>query len=74
MNTVGVADFLMPLDTAVTLGFYLVAAIYCIFSAILYYHWHKYTDDSKVARITLILYFALSTPLLIFMGVMTLII
>ncbi|MFT7644834.1 MAG: hypothetical protein ACI9BF_000495, partial [Candidatus Paceibacteria bacterium] len=56
------------------LAFYFTIGIYTIFSAILYYHWKNYTTDNKVFGLTLILYFVSTIPLLIAMGIITIII
>lgn len=61
----------LPIETITSLGFYLIAGIFAIFSAILYYHWNAYSTDAGVARLTLILYFTTTIPLLIIMGIMT---
>ena len=62
----------IDLATAALLGFYLLVGAYCIFSAILYYHWTTYATSAQVARRTLIAYFAVTVPLLAFMGFTTL--
>lgn len=65
-----------PLDIhiIITLGFYFAAAIYLIFSIILYYHWNEYSTDKAVSRITTIIYLATTVPLIIILGIMTLVI
>lgn len=67
-------DLSVPLHTVIALGFYMVAAIYIIFSIILYYHWNEYSTDPAVSRITLIVYLATTVPLISIIGVMSLII
>lgn len=64
----------LPIHEVVTLVFYIVTGIYTIFSGILIYHWREYATDAKVTTYTLITYFATSIPLIIIMGIMTLII
>ncbi len=61
----------LPIETLATLGFYIVAAAFAIFSAILYYHWDAYSTDAGVTRLTLVTYFSTTIPLLIIMGIMT---
>lgn len=60
-----------PIETIISLGFYSVAGMFTIFSAILYYHWNAYSTDVGVTKLTLILYFSTTIPLLIIMGIMT---
>ena len=43
-------SFEVPIDTLTSLGFYGVAAIYIIFTAIMYYHWNAYSIDKNVTR------------------------
>ncbi len=64
----------LPLDTFVELGFYLSLAAYIIFTLILYYHWKEYAPDPKVEKITYIIYFATTVPLLFVLGILTLLI
>jgi len=64
----------LPYEAVTLLGFYGVTAAYCIFSAILYYHWNAYGTDARVTKLTLISYFAITVPLLAIMGLMVLII
>ena len=52
--------------------FYLVTAIYIIFTAILYYHWKQYSTDAKVGWITGVVYLCTTLPLVIIMGVLAL--
>lgn len=73
-NSIINIPFTLPLHTIVTLGFYLVAAIYILFTAIMYYHWKEYGTDAGVTKITLILYLVTTLPLILIMGVVTLII
>ncbi len=64
----------LPIHTLVMLVFYFVLGAYASFSAIFYYHWKTYGSDTKVTLYTLILYFSITIPLLIVMGIMALII
>lgn len=64
----------LPLHTIVTLGFYLMAMLYIVFSTILYYHWKEYSTDAGVTRTTLILYLVTTIPLILIMGITTLVI
>lgn len=52
------------LGTLATLGFYLIAAVYIVFSAIMYYHWSAYSTNKSVNSITLTLYLATTIPLM----------
>ena len=69
----GVAPTLPTGDIA-TLSFYVVIGVYAIFTAVLYYHWHMYTSDIKMATATYIAYFAITIPLLTVMATSVLII
>ena len=64
----------ISLHTIIALGFYFAAFIYIIFTAIIYYHWDQYSIDAAVTRITLIIYFAITVPLMLTLGVLALII
>lgn len=64
----------IPIETVMLLSFYIVLGIYAIFSAILYYHWQTYATDAKVSGLTLTLFFILTVPFLVVMGIMLLII
>jgi hypothetical protein len=61
----------IPLHEASQLGFYLLTMVYCIYSAILYYHWKTYATGVKVIRWTLLTYFLTTVPLLALMGFTT---
>lgn len=63
-----------PISDLVTLGFYFMAFIYIIFSIIFHYHWKEYGTDAKVTKITLVFYFSSTLPLILLLGIMTLII
>lgn len=56
-------ELLMPLI------FYMVAALYTVFTGVLYYHWNTYAQDKKTIAFTYILYFALTLPLIVIMAV-----
>jgi len=56
------------------LGLYVIAGIYVIFSAVLYYHWNTYSTDQRVSHITLITFFLSTFPLLLTMALILLII
>lgn len=64
----------LPLSTLVTLVFYFAVIIFVIFSVIIRYHWKAYSVDTKVTRITLILYYSTTIPLMLLLGLITLII
>ena len=52
------------LGTLATLGFYHIAAVYIVFSAIMYFHWNAYSTNKSVNSITLILYLSTTIPLM----------
>jgi hypothetical protein len=58
----------LPSGFVLPLFFYITLAFYTIFTGVLYYHWHTYTSDKKVASLTYIVYFALTLPLMILLG------
>lgn len=64
----------LPGGDIATLMFYIVIGIYAIFTVVLYYHWHTYTSDIKMATATYIAYFAITIPLITVMGTSVLII
>ena len=64
----------LPLQNLVTLGFLLTLGLYAVFSFIMYYHWNEYSVEPKMTSLTLILYFISTLPLLLILGIMTLII
>jgi len=64
----------LPLDILATLGFYFMAIIYIIFSAILHYHWSAYAVEKTISRTTMTLYYGSTVPLIIILGVTSLII
>jgi hypothetical protein len=63
----------LPVGDIAVLAFYIAAGIYIIFTAVLYYHWHTYTSDLKMATVTYIAYFAITVPLIMVMGTSVLI-
>ena len=58
LNSIQIGEFLTP--GTLWLSFALVFGIFAIMSAILLYHWHKYTFDEKVAKKAMVLYFSVS--------------
>ena len=60
----------IPLETVMSLGFYVVLGLYIIFVAIMYYHWDTYATDKVVSRFTLLSFFIVTLPLLLIMGAM----
>lgn len=54
----------IPFSTLATLGFYLIATFYIVFTAILYYHWNAYSTSAKVSSLTLIVYVLTTLPLM----------
>lgn len=59
----------LPLDSLLVLGFYLMAIVYIIFSAILYFHWEQYSTNKAVSKTTAILYLGSSLPLITIIGI-----
>lgn len=66
-STVPALNF--SLATATQIGFLLMAGVYAIFTAILYYHWNAYADNRAVTRLTFLLYFLLTLPFLGVIGI-----
>jgi hypothetical protein len=64
----------LSLHSTMLLGLYVIAGIYVIFSAVLYYHWNTYSTDQRVSHITLITFFLSTFPLLLTMALILLII
>jgi hypothetical protein len=64
----------LPLETLASIGFLLVVGIYAVFSFIMYYHWREYSVEPTVTKITLLLYFIITIPLICLLGFVTLII
>jgi hypothetical protein len=60
----------IDLPTLMTLGFYLLALLYVIFSVIFYYHWMQYAVDKRVRSVSLSLYIFTTLPLITIMGLM----
>lgn len=46
--------------SALWLGFLVVLGIFAIISAILLYHWNKYTFDRRAAQRAMVVYFSVS--------------
>lgn len=61
------------LKTMMTLGFYLLAALYVIFSVVFYYHWTEYALDVRIRRLSITLYLLTTLPLIGLVGLMLLI-
>lgn len=59
----------LPIKTIVTVGFYLFAIIYIVYSVIFYYHWQNYSMSKAAATATYIAYFSLTLSLLALMGI-----
>lgn len=72
METASLA--ILPVESMVTLVFYFTVIIYVVFSAILRYHWKAYSVEDKVTRTTLILYYSSTIPLVLLLGILTLVI
>lgn len=62
----------ISIDNGVTLIFYSTAAVYILFTTILYYHWHEYSTDRIVSKITAISYLASTLPLIAIMWLVVL--
>ncbi len=54
----------IPLSTIVPLGFYVIATVYLVFSAIFYYHWNTYSSNTKVTGLTYVIYLVTTLPLM----------
>jgi len=69
-------QFTPPIESIPSLGdgvlfiFYAIAAIYLIFTAILYYHWQQYGTNVKVNWITGVTYLATTLPLMFIMTIL----
>ena len=63
---------MLPLKSILEVIFYVLVAVYAIYSAVLYYHWQSFSIDLKVSGFTMVLYFAGSIPLVLTMGVVLL--
>jgi len=62
--------FTGDLATLMTLGFYVLAIFYIVFTVIFYYHWMQYAVDAKIRNLSLLIYFLTTLPLLGLMGLM----
>jgi hypothetical protein len=60
--------FTLPVDTIVSLAFYLFVIGYCIFTIIFYYHWQNYSMNKSATVTTYVAFFGISIPLLALMG------
>jgi hypothetical protein len=56
---------MLPLGDMVTLIFYIVLALYVVFTGVLYYHWSTYANNKAVALTTHLVYFAITIPLML---------
>lgn len=54
------SSFELVTPATLWLGFALILGVFAIMSAVLLYHWHKYTFDKKVAKKAMTLYFSVS--------------
>jgi len=63
-----------PMEDLATLTFYFVVIIYIIFTVIFYYHWNAYSSNKQVTTYTLTVYFVTTVPLLLILGILTLMI
>jgi hypothetical protein len=69
-------QFTPPIDSIPTFSdgilftFYAVAAIYLIFTAVMYYHWQQYGTNAKINWITGVVYLATTLPLLFTMTIL----
>lgn len=68
-----IASISLSLSDLLTLVFYLVVFAYIIFAFVLHYHWKEYALSANVTRLTYILFFSASVPLLAVMGLIVLI-
>ena len=59
----------LPIKTIVTVGFYLFAIIYIVYSVIFYYHWQNYSMSKAATTASYIAYFSLTLSLLALMGI-----
>lgn len=65
---------LTTVHTVISLFFLVTVGVYALFSFILYYHWNEYSVDHTVSKVTGIAYLLTTIPLLVVMGIMTLIV
>jgi hypothetical protein len=63
--------FNLPLHDLVLLAFYIITAIYLLFSAVVYFHWNSYSASGAVSKFTTLAYLIITLPLLIIMGLAT---
>ena len=64
----------LPIHNIVTIGFLITLGLYAVFSFIIYYHWNEYCVEPTMTYLTMSLYFITTLPLLLIVGIMTLII
>ena len=67
-------QFNLPLDTIVSISFYLVLMVYAVFTSIFYYHWQNYSTNRSATITTYLAYFGITLPLLALMGLSLLVI
>lgn len=58
-------NFFLPLTSLTLLVFYVVAAVYLIFTIIFYYHWNQYSVNLKMTTLTYLLYSLTTLPLIL---------
>jgi hypothetical protein len=63
----------IPGAELVQLVFYVLLGAYAIYTAMLYYHWQTYATDARIEFLTLVIYFAITIPLIITMVAVVLI-
>lgn len=64
----------LPLDTLITLVFYVVAMAYIVFSLVFFYHWNAYALSQSVTNLTYVIFASLSLPLMALMALIVFII
>jgi len=62
----------LPLETLVTLVFYLVLMSYVIFCLVFYYHWNAYALSRSVTNLTYLVFAGLTLPLVALMALIVL--
>ena len=61
----------LSLPDIIMLFFYIIAAIYIVYSVILHYHWKEYGTNKAVTLITLTTYGLTTVPLILIMAALT---
>jgi len=72
MNPLLETTIAIPFHTLLILGFYIALGVYLIFTTILYFHWHEYSTDARVSRITALTYLSTTLPFITILGIATL--